>query len=91
MLVVIAYDITDDKIRQSVSSELKNYGMRVQKSLFECYLDHKQFKGLKDSLEALIDLNSDHIRFYHICKKDQNRVEIDGVRTIYKDEDYFMV
>jgi len=91
MLIVIAYDITDDKIRERVSSKLMNHGMRVQKSLFECYLNHEQFKRLKSSLEALIDLNNDHIRFYHICKKDQDRIEIEGVRTIYRDEDYFMI
>ncbi|VAX34219.1 hypothetical protein MNBD_NITROSPIRAE03-419, partial [hydrothermal vent metagenome] len=35
--MVVTYDITDDKRREQVSSELENYGMRVQKSIFECY------------------------------------------------------
>ncbi len=89
MLVVITYDITDDKIRGKVANELKNHGMRVQKSIFECYLDKDQINKLKDTLETMVDITIDHVRFYYMCKKD--KVAVDGIKIIYRDEDYFMI
>ncbi len=89
--MVVTYDITDDKRREQVSSELLNYGIRVQKSIFECYLDPDQIDGLKASLETMIDVTVDHIRFYYLCKKDSGKTTVDGVQLIYRNNDYFMI
>jgi len=89
--MVVTYDITDDKRRQQVSSELQNYGARVQKSIFECHLDYNQIETLKASLETMIDITTDHIRFYYLCKKDHRKTAVEGVQLIYRDEDYFMI
>jgi len=91
MFMVVTYDITDDKRRQNISSELENHGTRVQKSIFECHLDYNQIETLKTSLETMIDTTTDHIRFYYLCKKDHRKIEVKGVQLIYKDEDYFMI
>jgi CRISPR-associated protein Cas2 len=91
MLVVVSYDITDDRRRVAVSNELLNFGVRVQKSVFECYLDADQLKELKGRLETKIDLRKDHVRFYHLCKKDEEHVATEGKSVIHKDYDYFMV
>jgi len=91
MLRVITYDITDDRRRDRVASELLNYGMRVQKSVFECYLDEEEFRKLKENLEIMIDITSDHIRYYHLCRKDYPGIRVDGVQIVYRDEDYFMI
>jgi CRISPR-associated protein Cas2 len=39
MHFVIAYDIEQDRRRNKVMSALKDYGLRVQYSVFECDLD----------------------------------------------------
>ena len=91
MLVLVTYDITDDRRRSGVSRELENFGMRVQRSVFECYLDTAQLKELKARLEHRIDLAEDHIRFYSICRKDAGKMEIEGNGIIYRDDDYFVV
>jgi CRISPR-associated protein Cas2 len=91
MLIVIAYDITDNERRENVANELENYGMRVQKSVFECRLDGDELTKLSGSLDTMIDATSDHVRFYRLCEKDACKIEIIGVKVIYKDEDYFMV
>ncbi|NLW36114.1 MAG: CRISPR-associated endonuclease Cas2, partial [Syntrophorhabdus aromaticivorans] len=36
--VVIAYDISDDKKRLEISDLLITYGIRVNKSVFECFV-----------------------------------------------------
>lgn len=91
MFVVVTYDIADRARRAEVSSELENYGMRVQRSVFECYLDPDQIDALKESLYAMIDASADNVRFYFLCRKDRARVSIEGVKLIYRDEDYFMI
>ena len=91
MFMVVTYDITDDKRRDQISSELQNYGMRVQKSIFECYPDYDQIDTLKASLETMIDITTDHIRFYYLCKKDHRKTAVEGVQLIYRNADYFMI
>ncbi len=91
MLTVITYDISDDKRRNDVSSELENYGMRVQKSVFECYLNDEQLNDLKTTIENMIDITTDNIRYYFLCKKDYRKVVIDGIETVYRNDDYFMI
>ena len=91
MLLVISYDITDDKRRNNIASELKNFGQRVQKSVFECYVNNDDAVVLKGRLERIIDLSEDSIRYYYICGKDRWRIDFLGKDTGARDQDYFMV
>lgn len=91
MFLVITYDVTDDKRREEISSELKNFGQRVQKSVFECFLKKDQLKELKIRIERLIDIGEDSIRYYYFCKKDEKNIEFIGDNILYRDEDYFIV
>jgi len=90
-MVVVTYDVTDNRRRDIVASELKNFGARVQKSVFECHLRPEEVEEMKKLIEPLIDLASDHIRFYHLCMKDYPKIEISGIGDIQRDEDYFMI
>ncbi len=91
MFIVVSYDITDDKRRNAVSEELLNFGKRVQKSVFECFLEEQQILELKARLETLIDPAEDHVRYYFLCKPDTDAVELEGRNIVCRDEDYFMV
>lgn len=89
MLIIVSYDITDDKRRNAVAAELKNVGQRVQRSVFECYIESEVLEELKKRLELMINIAEDHVRFYRLCEKDRPRVEVAGTGCIYRDEDYF--
>ncbi len=91
MFVIVSYDIKDDKRRNAVSDELLNFGKRVQKSVFECFLEEQQIVELKSRLELLIDPAEDHVRYYYLCKPDAESLDLEGKNIVYKDEDYFMV
>jgi len=74
--VVISYDIKDDERRTQIHKLLKNYGKRVQYSVFECVLTLEQYLRLRDKLNRLIKKEqSDNIRFYFLCAQCQNKVE----------------
>ncbi|MGH8583295.1 MAG: CRISPR-associated endonuclease Cas2 [Gammaproteobacteria bacterium] len=74
MFVLVCYDITDDRRRCRVGSELENFGCRVQYSVFECHLEEPQLQELKARLLALIDYQEDHVRYYALCPKDEAAV-----------------
>ncbi len=69
-MVVIAYDITDNKRLQKVAKFLEKEGIRTQKSLFE--LNESYAKALKIFQEIckLIDEESDKCFIFHITKKE---------------------
>lgn len=75
---VICFDITDDKKRRRVVKILEGAGIRVQKSVFECWLTDTQSQNIKSRLEAEIDLTNDSIRTYLLCDNCLKKIEITG-------------
>ncbi|MBP9037667.1 MAG: CRISPR-associated endonuclease Cas2, partial [Candidatus Cloacimonas sp.] len=63
-LYVVAFDIVSDKIRYRCVKILLSYGQRVQKSVFECILNDKQFLDMKSKLDNTINPEIDSIRYY---------------------------
>ena len=67
MLVVVTYDIPNDRRRVKVAKTLLDYGDRVQYSVFECNLTGKQLAQLQKELKLLIDKEKDSVRIYKLC------------------------
>jgi CRISPR-associated protein Cas2 len=67
MHFVVAYDIAQDRRREKVMNTLKNFGLRVQYSVFECELTMKRAAELLERLRPLIDTRSDRIHMYPLC------------------------
>jgi CRISPR-associated protein Cas2 len=67
MNYIISYDISDDKIRNKISGILEDYGVRVQYSVFECWIEEEHLKSLTELLEN--EMKDDgNIRIYPLCK-----------------------
>jgi len=86
---VISYDISDDSKRNKVSDLLKNYGQRVQYSVFECRLDDKTFDKLLITLKTFVDSN-DSIRVYQICEDCLKKVIIIGRAKVLEEPKFFL-
>lgn len=91
MFVVVSYDIVDDRKRTQIAKTLKNFGERVQKSVFECRVDDQQFLRMKQNLEKIMDMNEDSVRYYFLCKGCIERIEICGWGTVVEDESLIIV
>jgi CRISPR-associated protein Cas2 len=74
---MVTYDIVDDGIRREVYNILKNYGIRVQYSVFECWLNESQLAALRNQLIKLIE-PKDSLRWYPLCKWCRNGVYWQG-------------
>ncbi len=84
MFILIAYDVsTIDKRGQRrlrrVARVCEDYGVRVQKSLFECHVGRTEWAVLKNRLLEEIDQKEDSLRFYHLKKDTHQNVEHHGV------------
>lgn len=87
-MVLITYDVdtlssSGKKRLRNVANACKDYGQRVQNSVFECLLTESQFLVLRARLESIIDLNLDSIRFYFLGKNWERRVEKMGKTTSF--------
>ncbi len=65
---IIAYDITRERRRRRVAHLLKNYGVRIQKSIFECRLGKNSLKELVKRLDELMDRQEDSIIVFPLCR-----------------------
>lgn len=88
MLVLVTYDvsiITDDGQRRlrRVAKACKDYGQRVQLSVFECEVDPAQWAVLRQRLIDEIDLEVDSLRFYFLGSNWRRRIEQIGAKQSY--------
>ena len=91
MLMLISYDVaTTEKGGQRrlrrVAKACKDYGQRVQYSVFECIVDPAQWATLKNRLISEIDPEKDSLRFYYLGSNWKHRVEHVGAKAAVDQE-----
>ena len=91
MLVLVTYDVvikSDGGARRlrRVAKVCEHYGQRVQNSVFECLVDPAQWVQFRAELEWEADLKQDSLRYYHLGKNWQKRVEHVGAKPTYDPE-----
>ena len=89
MLFVVAYDISSDPLRDKVAHELKNWGMRVQYSVWECDLEPEEAANMTRIIKALI-ASGDRLRVYRLCELCQGHSVAVG-SEFASDPDYYQV
>lgn len=66
MLVLVVYDIADDRRRLKLSKFLEGYGRRVQESVFECFVSLEEMQKLHGLVQKRVNQSEDNVRFYWI-------------------------
>ena len=83
MFVLITYDVNitssfgAKRLRQ-VARVCKDYGIRVQNSVFECIVTEAQLTIVKNRISAIIDNSQDSVRFYVLGSNWQRKVDVLG-------------
>lgn len=88
---LICYDISNPKRLGKVAKILKRYGVRVQRSVFECWLSPGDFKTVKQALGQAIDKQYDSIRYYSLCGSCRYLMEREGDTSYSKLKKYYIV
>jgi CRISPR-associated protein Cas2 len=91
MLVLVTYDVSTEtpagrKRLRRVAKACKNFGQRVQFSVFECLVDPAQWARLRARLVDEIDEDRDSLRFYFLGSNWKRRVEHVGAKPAYDPE-----
>lgn len=63
-MILVIYDVSNNKRRRKIVRLLESYGIRVQKSAFECDVSKASVETIKKRAAGLIDETQDSIRFY---------------------------
>lgn len=80
MFYLVCFDIVEDRARYRVCKVLKDFGVRVQKSVFECSnMDEEKFLRMRDRMEEFIDDSQDSVRYYRLCGGCVQAVEFAGI------------
>jgi CRISPR-associated protein Cas2 len=85
MLVVVTYDVStvEPKVGarrlRRVAKVCESYGVRVQKSVFECQVGASEWIALRAKLLREVRLDEDSLRFYFIDQADRVRIEHHGI------------
>ncbi|HOF73229.1 MAG: CRISPR-associated endonuclease Cas2 [Syntrophaceae bacterium] len=91
MFVLVSYDVALDdetgarRLRR-VAKACKDYGQRVQYSVFECIVDPAQWAVLKQRLVKEINEEKDSLRFYYLGANWKRRVEHVGAKKTVDQE-----
>ena len=91
MFVMVTYDIVDDRKRTRVAKTILHFGSRVQKSVFECQIDDRQYLRMKERVEKEIDMEEDSVRYYFLCAKCVGNIQISGWGAVREDEAVIIV
>jgi len=84
MQVLIAYDVVTEtsagrKRLRHVAQACKNYGQRVQKSVFECSVNQMQYEIMLRNLLKCINEKEDNLRIYRLKEPREEFIEVYGV------------
>ena len=84
MLILVTYDVaTAEKAGQRrlrrVARVCEDYGVRVQKSVFECQVGQKEWVQLRAGLLKEIKADEDSLRFYFLDQTAKAKTEHHGV------------
>ena len=86
MLILVSYDVrTSDpggaKRLRRVAKVCRNYGQRVQLSVFEIQVDAATWVNVRQMLSDEIDPEVDSLRFYYLGSRWQGKVEHVGAKV----------
>ena len=84
MDILVTYDVNTEtkagrRRLRKVAEACKDYGQRVQYSVFECRVNQMQYETFQARLLKIINSKTDSIRFYRLRSPREKYVESFGV------------
>lgn len=91
MMMLITYDVSTETLAgrrrlRRVARLCRDYGQRVQYSVFECQIDPAQWATLRSRLIDEINEATDSLRFYRIGANWRGKIEHIGAKPGYDPE-----
>jgi len=90
MLHLVAYDVRSPKRLAKVAKICKDYGFRVEYSVFECDLSPDNLEEMMSDLKRVMDTESDTLLVYTICASCEDKIMSFGTALRQKKETFYM-
>lgn len=69
MNMIVAYDIADPRRLNRIARIMKDYGRRVQKSIFEVEASAAIFREMKNRAERVMEQEEDGVKYFPLCER----------------------
>ncbi len=76
-MILLSYDISDDKVRTQFSKFLNRFGRRLQYSVYEIRNSHRVLQNILNEIELVYKkkfTGADSIVIFQICEGDKKKV-----------------
>jgi CRISPR-associated protein Cas2 len=90
MFLVVSYDIADNKRRTRVAKKLKDFGVRVQYSVFECILEQNKIDEMQKAVASLLS-EEDSVRIYYLCETCKKKIKSYGEKGVTEDPAVYII
>ena len=87
----VSYDIPDDKRRTKLAKTIKDFGDRVQYSVFECILEKDLLDKMANRIDKIIVEKEDSVRIYPLCGNCEREIRVIGKGEVTKNEDVYII
>jgi len=91
MNTVITYDIVENRTRTRFRKFLKELGLPSQRSVFECRLDARELRRIREYCREYLDLENDSVRIYRVCNRCMARAVVQGQGIRFRNLDWAVV
>jgi len=85
MTYFFGYDVVDAGRRNQISKVLEKFGLRVQKSFFQCDVPPLKAHEIKKALLSIIMEKEDSLLFYPVCGACVRKARLIGDTTLLQD------
>lgn len=77
-MLVLVYDVADDRRRATLFKRLKGFLTPVQESVFEGDLPSRRWTELRRTVDRTIDAGEDSVRIYALCRACRGQTTLIG-------------
>ena len=91
MNMIVAYDIAHPRRLNKIARIMKDYGRRVQKSIFEVDVKERQYIEMKRRAELVMDYHEDGVKYFPLCDRCADTLIALGVCGVLPDDGDYLV
>lgn len=84
MIYMVCYDISNNKRLHKAAKKLEQFGIRVQKSFFQCEMESDRMERMKRELLRIINRKQDSLFIYPLCEKCSRGALTDGMGEVIR-------
>ena len=85
------YKSLKNRETDSVAKVIKDFGDRVQYSVFECLLDQALLGRMTDRIKKIVVEKDDSVRIYSLCAGCEKAITIIGQGEVTREEDVYIL